>query len=303
MPLCVCVRCLRLRVRGRYLPLPALSFAICSTAYHAHLVWAQINLHINFFVSPRPRTVGCCLRSGPGLVSWLWRLSSFIIPGQVNCQSDRRFAWSIEVYDKFSHFLEPYPTLPVPCTVISNCRSTLVNCAVHLDTSCPRLRRVPNDAWLQDILPIYFYLGLLTFFWAVLPVPVDCNCHFRLCQDDFIITAMPACQAAHPLRGAHVWQFKCWLSALIRKPPDKRAKITVIWHVWYAYMYIPHIFPCRDWANLCDGRKKAWPDCVPHKKTCEKCRGLTFVRFEDSRLKGVHLPDIQVYIAIKSIHY
>lgn len=108
--MCVCVRCLRLRVRGRYLPLPALSFAICSTAYHAHLVWAQINLHINFFVSPRPRTVGCCLRSGPGLVSWLWRLSSFIIPGQVNCQSDRRFAWSIEVYDKFSHFLEQ--TLP-----------------------------------------------------------------------------------------------------------------------------------------------------------------------------------------------
>lgn len=81
-----------------------------------------------------------------------------------------------------------------------------------------------------------------------------------------------------PLRGAHVWQFKCWLSALIRKPPDKRAKITVIWHVWYAYMYIPHIFPCRDWANLCDGRKQAWPDCVPQKKTCEKCRGLTFVR-------------------------
>lgn len=109
-------------------------------------------------------------------------------------------------------------------------------------------------------------------------MPVDCNCHFRLCQDDFIITAMPACQAAHPLRDAHVWQFKCWLSALIRKPPDKRAKITVIWHVWYAYMYIPHIFPCRDWANLCDGRKQAWPDFVPHKKTCEKCRGLTFVR-------------------------
>lgn len=48
-----------------------------------------------------------------------------------------------------------------------------------------------------------------------------------------------------PLRDAHVWQFKCWLSALIRKPPDKRAKITVIWHVWYAYMYIPHIFPCQ----------------------------------------------------------
>lgn len=68
-----------------------------------------------------------------------------------------------------------------------------------------------------------------------------------------------------PLRDAHVWQFKCWLSALIRKPPDKRAKITVIWHVWYAYMYIPHIFPCRDWANLCDGRKQAWPDCVPQK--------------------------------------
>lgn len=73
-----------------------------------------------------------------------------------------------------------------------------------------------------------------------------------------------------PLRDAHVWQFKCWLSALIRKPPDKRAKITVIWHVWYAYMYIPHIFPCRDWSNLCDGRKQAWPDCVPHKKNLWK---------------------------------
>lgn len=54
-----------------------------------------------------------------------------------------------------------------------------------------------------------------------------------------------------PLRGAHVWQFKCWLSALIRKPPDKRAKITVIWHVWYAYIYSSYIYSHVATGQIC----------------------------------------------------
>lgn len=164
-------------------------------------------------------------------------------------------------------------TLPHSTLLLANA-APYHTCFLFSWTSCPPARplrrRVPNDAWLHGHYQ-YFYIALLTFFPDLSFLCNDCNCHFRLCQDDFIITAMPACQICHRVHRSaagqdlHVWQLKCRLSVdrILQTAGQKSENYRnlacliciCIWYIWRV----------GNRPNLCDGRKQAWPDCTAKK--------------------------------------